>query len=372
MADNFPNPMLPQKVLMTADTVGGVWTYSMELIRALAKFNIQVELATMGVPLSATQWKEVRSLPNCNIHQSTYKLEWMDDPWKDVDKAGEWLMEINAKLVPDLVHLNNYCHGNISWYTPTLMVCHSCVQSWWQSVKSEPAPATYESYAARVKKGLKAVDVVVAPSKVMMDIAEELYGPFIESKVIYNGRDSNGFKPASKKEQIFSMGRLWDEAKNISALVDIAPDLQWPVMIAGDNNMAGKSTHLDQKNTFYLGNIDQDKVQKVLSETAIYVMPARYEPFGLSVLEAALSGCALVLGDIPSLREIWGDAALYVNPDDKKAMMLKISGLIENESLRKEMSKKAYSRAAAYSVNKMADEYTTLYAQLLKHREAVV
>ncbi len=32
-------------------------------------------------------------------------------------------------------------------------------------------------------------------------------------------------------------------------------------------------------------------------------LPARYEPFGLSVLEAALSGCALVLGDIPSLRE---------------------------------------------------------------------
>ncbi|MEB3829625.1 glycosyltransferase [Phormidium sp. CCY1219] len=51
------------------------------------------------------------------------------------------------------------------------------------------------------------------------------------------------------------------------------------------------------------------------ARAAIYAFPARYEPFGLSVLEAALSGCALVLGDIPRLREMWGDAAVFANPD---------------------------------------------------------
>ena len=56
------------------------------------------------------------------------------------------------------------------------------------------------------------------------------------------------------------------------------------------------------------------------ARASIYALPARYEPFGLSALEAALSGCALVLGDIPSLREVWGDAALFVAPDDTDAL----------------------------------------------------
>ncbi|HYO60185.1 MAG TPA: glycosyltransferase family 1 protein, partial [Archangium sp.] len=40
---------------MTADTVGGVWTYALELCRALAGDGVQVELATLGAPLSPAQ-----------------------------------------------------------------------------------------------------------------------------------------------------------------------------------------------------------------------------------------------------------------------------------------------------------------------------
>ena len=57
-----------------------------------------------------------------------------------------------------------------------------------------------------------------------------------------------------------------------------------------------------------LGSLSPRALAAWLARAAIYCLPARYEPFGLSVLEAALSGCALVLGDIPSLREIWDDA----------------------------------------------------------------
>ena len=53
---------------------------------------------------------------------------------------------------------------------------------------------------------------------------------------------------------------------------------------------------------------------------AIYALPARYEPFRLEVLEAAAPGCALVLGDIASLRELWDGAALFVAPDDDRAL----------------------------------------------------
>ena len=64
----------------------------------------------------------------------------------------------------------------------------------------------------------------------------------------------------------------------------------------------------------------QTRCQRGIARAAIYALPAHYEPFGLSILEAAMSGCALVLGDIPSLREIWGDAAVFVHPDNRDAV----------------------------------------------------
>ena len=61
-------------------------------------------------------------------------------------------------------------------------------------------------------------------------------------------------------------------------------------------------------------------MSKWLRRASIYAFPAKYEPFGLSVLEAALARCALVLGDTQSLREIWRDAAIYVPPDSAERL----------------------------------------------------
>lgn len=88
------------------------------------------------------------------------------------------------------------------------------------------------------------------------------------------------------------------------------------------------------------------------AHAAIYALPARYEPFGLSALEAGLSGCALVLGDIPSLREIWGDAALFVPPDDA-ALHAVLMELIGDAAQREQLGWRA--RALQFSAQHMAD-----------------
>jgi glycogen(starch) synthase len=91
------NKISPFRILMTADTVGGVWTYSLELIRSLGT-QVKVALATMGAPLSKSQHAEIAALPNVELHESSYKLEWMENPWDDITAAGNWLMEINAEI----------------------------------------------------------------------------------------------------------------------------------------------------------------------------------------------------------------------------------------------------------------------------------
>jgi len=169
----MPEPTL--SVLMTADAMGGVWTYAMELASELAARGVTVALATMGDRPTEAQVKRAKAIPGLTLFESEFKLEWMDDSWADVAAAGGWLLRLAADWQPDLVQLNGYVHGALPWPAPTLMVGHSCVLSWWQAVKSEAAPATWTRYQTAVARGLHAADLVVtAGGGGSPDVAERL------------------------------------------------------------------------------------------------------------------------------------------------------------------------------------------------------
>jgi glycosyltransferase involved in cell wall biosynthesis len=117
-----------------------------------------------------------------------------------------------------------------------------------------------------------------------------------------------------------------------------------------------------------LGSLSFREIADTLSRASIYVLPAKYEPFGLTVLEAALSGCALVLGDIPSLREIWKDNAIYVKPGNEKSLTDAINFLIKDDDFREEIAEKAQKHSKNFSVNKMCAEYLSLYSALISNQ----
>jgi glycosyltransferase involved in cell wall biosynthesis len=359
------------KVLMTADTVGGVWTYALDLMSALQPFDVQWVLATMGAPLSSEQWQQVAALPHVEVEESTFRLEWMDEPWPDVERAGEWLLQLEARHAPDVVHLNGFVHGQLPWQAPVLVVGHSCVLSWWQAVRKDALPASWATYRQQVTRGLHGAGWVVAPTQAMLDTLHHNYGRLNNAQVVYNGRDGRAFQPQSKASFIFAAGRLWDEAKNIAALDAVAHELTWPVLVAGDASHPNGGRH-DSPHLRMLGRLQADELAQHMATAAIYCLPARYEPFGLSALEAGLCGCSLVLGDIPSLREVWGEAALFVEPDDPAALTRTLRRLCEDEALRHEMGKRALERAQGFTLTRMAAEYLDGYHELLQNpaREA--
>lgn len=344
----------PKSVLMTTDTVGGVWTYSVELAAALGARGVEVYLAAMGGFPSGAQLAQVASLPNVQLFESAYKLEWMPEPWDDVRRAGDWLLGIEARYTPDLIHLNNYAQGDLDWCAPVLVVGHSCVLSWWEAVHGIAAPPEWTSYAARVRQGLRAARLVAAPSHAMLATLNAHYGPFRETAVIPNGRDTRLFNPGAKEPFLLAAGRLWDEAKNVSALIGVAAQIPWPVRLAGE-----PGERIRHNNVQYLGQLSSEAVADQMAQASIYALPARYEPFGLSVLEAALSGCALVLGDIPSLRENWSEAALFVSSQNDLRHALGL--LIENELLRTRLANAALRRAASFTPERMVNAYLDAY-----------
>jgi glycosyltransferase involved in cell wall biosynthesis len=119
-----------------------------------------------------------------------------------------------------------------------------------------------------------------------------------------------------------------------------------------------------------VGRLSSNDLAAWYARAAIYALPACYEPFWLSALEAALSGCALVLGDIPSLREVWADAAVFVPPNEPKRLESALRELIETPSLRERMAELARSRARNYTPVRMASEYMASYKLALERAEA--
>jgi glycogen(starch) synthase len=352
-----------RRVLITTDAVGGVWTYTLELARAMPE--VRFTAAVLGPEPEDGMRRDADDVANLRVVHIGGRLEWMDDPWDDVEIAAVPLLKLAEEVRPDVVHLNDYSSGALPWEAPVLVAGHSCVLSWWEAVKGEPAPEKYGEYRRRVTRGLRGADAVVAPSAWMLSELGRIYGPVPRPVVIHNGTGERAMERRARgalaRPVVLCAGRLWDEAKNLSLLLRVAPLLDAEVRIAGDAGelgpVAGASRHL--------GVLPRRELLRQMADADIFVHPARYEPFGLAPLEAAVQGCALVLGDIPSLREVWGDAAVFVDPRDEHGLRCAIEALSDaGARARARWARAAWERAARYSRAALAAGYRGLYASL--------
>lgn len=354
------------RVLMTADPVGGVWSYALELCAALALDDVRVSLVTLGGEPSREQLGQLARLANVELFPSAYRLEWMPQPWDDLKRAGEWLLSLERALRPDLIHLNHLVHADLPWNAPVLTVGHSCVLSWWAAVRRTPIPAEWREYRLWVTRSLRAARCVVAPTRAILAELQRHYGPFRASVVIHNARDPHRYETRTKERLILSAGRVWDPAKNVETLLAVAPEVPAPMFIAGATRSpcGGSDVQIDasQLPSVTLGShLCPERLAEYYARAAIYALPARYEPFGLTALEAALSGCALVLGDIPTLREVWADAARYVSPDDREGLRDALNEMLADEAARAAWARRALVRARRFSPERFARGYLSLY-----------
>ena len=339
---------------MTTDAVGGVWTNCEELRAQLANRDVEVVLATLG-PAPP---------PDPRSPHLACRLEWQPDPWDDVRDSGSRLLELAAEVGADLVHLNGFAHGARRWPVPVVVAAHSCVLSWHAAVRGRPAGPEWERYRENVAAGLRGADAVVAPTGAMRAALREHYGFDHRCRVIPNGVSPHpeaGGRSA-RAQLVLGAGRLWDEAKGLATLDAAAARIPWPVALAGEpGTAAARHAHL-------LGVLPRNELRALMGRAAIFAHPARYEPFGLVVLEAALAGCALVLGDIPSLRERWEGAAVFVPPGDADALAAACNRIVEDGDLRRRLAASAGSTAQRHDAATMADEYVRLYERLAERR----
>ena len=359
----------PARVMLTTDAVGGVWRYCLELAQGFSARGAAVTVVVMGPPADDGQRAEAHA---CGVElvDTALPLDWLAGNADDVQAAAGELASLARQLGSDTVQLHTPAFAaGAAWPVPVIAMAHSCVGTWWRAVRGNmPLPPDLAWRAACVARGLAAADTVIAPSHAFAAALRAAYGSEYPVLAIPNGRHSMPLR-RDPQPQALTAGRLWDEAKNIAVLDAAAAGLEYPVRAAGP--VRGPN---GARSTFHhlrlLGALDDAQLAREYARAAVFVSPARYEPFGLAVLEAGQAGVALVLSDIPSFRELWDGAAVFVHPDDSAGLRLVLRRLLDSPPRCAALGEAARTRAAEYAAERMIDSTWNVHRNLWRARTA--
>jgi len=370
------------RVLVTADTFSGVWTYSRELVSGLVTHGAQVTLVSFGeIPLPhQTAWMD--GLHGLEYHPTAFRLDWMQEGESDYHAAQDYLCAVVRDTRPDFLHLNQLSFGALPVATPRVVVAHGDLITWWQSIHGhDPAPSAWiKWYRETIIAGMQRADAVVSTSRWMEQTLRAAYGKAFEGYVIAAGRNPIYFNPfVTKEESVLAIGRLWDTGKQVSLLTQHSHAL--PVCIVGADSpipvpslpiRADVRVSTGEHEISVKGAQTESQLRSLYSKSTIFAATSRYEPTGLASIEAAFSRCALVANDTEVYREMWGDAALYFERNNAESLSVVLAQLDEDRELTRLYGTRAYNRARErFTARRMVDDYMRLYRRLRTARTAV-
>ncbi|MCW2316185.1 glycosyltransferase involved in cell wall biosynthesis [Rhodoblastus acidophilus] len=359
---------LPLNLFMTTDAVGGVFTYALDLARALAPMGVRTTLAVLGPGLSEAQFAAAQAIEGVELRETGLPLDWLTRSPEETSAAAGRVAALARASRADLVHLNSPTYALADFSAPVVCAVHSCVASWLLAVEDAPLAGDFLWRTRMLRDALSRADAVLCPTRAYAAVLSDLYriAPF----VVHNGRSAPppryGGGPAA---YALSAGRLWDRGKNAATLDSAAAAMRVPLRLAGPcGGPDGCGERFSARHARLLGPLDSAVLRQMLAERPIFVSAAIYEPFGLSALEAAQAGCPLVLSDIETFRELWHGAALFVPPRLPRGFADAVNQIADDPALRTRMGEAATARAADYSATAMAEATAAIYRSALARR----
>ncbi len=310
---------LPRRVLMTADAVGGVWHYALELARGLTGSDVEVVLAVLGPPPAPEQELAAAAIDGLTLVHGGFALEWMPGAERDLDAPARGSSSWRSAFAPDLIHLNGFAHATLPWRAPTVVVAHSCVLSWWRAVHGVDAPAEWAELppadACGTARGRPrgGADAAHSWSSCRRSMAP------CDARCRSGTAARRSSRPATRQGAADLRGRagLGQRQEPASARGDSAP-----ARLAARHRRRRRAAARRWRG-------------RAMARAAVRRLRCGAGTPGhrRSSCRRATSrsgsrrsrrpwrGCALVLGDIPTLRELWDGAALFVPPDDPEELV---------------------------------------------------
>ena len=176
-------------------------------------------------------------------------------------------------------------------------------------------------------------------------------------EIIYNGSPAKNVSPTKKGNYLLVIGNARPR-KNLERLLEAfflmlekKPDLKLIISGKCDERMEeiiGKTRKQTNENLKFTGFVSEEEKRKLMTEAAILVFPSLYEGFGIPIVEAGACGTPVACSDIPSFREIAGEAAIFFNPLDKNDIAEKILSLLDSPKKLQDLSELGKVNAARF------------------------
>ena len=361
------------RLLMTTDVKSEVWDYSLTLSKALLKhINAEILMISMGGNPTDSQKKQLEDL-NIEFQFTDFSSDFsIDDKVNPDDSKIKTIFESSIKSFnPHIVHLN---HGypDFDFDKPCVFACHANILNkklWNDSInRYSPLHKNLLNYKQIINKSLNNADIIIAPSRFFAENIVKTFNFTKGIKIIYNGIDYKPHSCLKESPTLVTFGNMSDNIKHINLLLNMAyrlPD-NIKIKIIGDSQFDRKLP----KNVEFLKNLSNFDLQEVYKNSSIYLALSNYESNGLSSMQAAYSGCAILANDIPACKELWGDCAYIFDRDDQNSLMRCINNLVENPNLLEITSRNCQAKAlSVFNSKRMAYEYINLYKNILKKHQ---
>ncbi len=228
------------------------------------------------------------------------------------------------------------------------------------------------AYKLVIKRAVKYAKKIIVPSNSTKEEAiDHLKIPEKKINVIY---EASELKPANIKSKTLNkkyflyVGNAYPH-KNLSSLIyafnkisKSYPDLT--LVLVGQKDYFYQRLEKENKSDkiIFYGKASDRQLANFYSNAIALVMPSLMEGFGLPVLEAMSLKCLVVASNIPSIREIASDSAIYFKPEDPNDIKETMKSVyLNNKKYREEKLETAFKRSQKYSWKKTAIETLNIY-----------
>ncbi len=324
-------------------------------------FEICNKLYEMGVDFYVVTPKEINSEYKCSFR--TVKCGNLSTHlWEQID-LPRYLKKNSSPL---LVSFSGCGPFN---YTNQIITIHDVSYEVHPEWFSKSFFRYYHFMMPRIAKKSHAVITVSEFSKREI---KDVYGLPDEKIYVVNGaipHRSNlsdeeilQYEPESTAGRYILTVSSMDPRKNFVRLVeafDKLKDKSVKLYIIGMQFKAFNTPDLQKlvgENVVMPGYVDDEQLHQLYRDALFSIYPSLYEGFGFPPLESMSYGCPVIASDIPALKEVSGEAALYANPMDIDDMVEKMNHLVEDDILRQQLKRKGLEQVKKYSWDRSAEK----------------
>jgi glycosyltransferase involved in cell wall biosynthesis len=220
-------------------------------------------------------------------------------------------------------------------------------------------PSWYSPTYARLQRALlpriaRRARTVITVSEFSRSELRELLQ--VDAHVVYGGVDPRfnpGAEPVAHPRPYVLTVASQTARKNLSALVPVAKEID--VLVAGGHRPQF-AAEAGLEGLTLLGHVPDEQLPGLYTGAEAFVLPSRYEGFGLPVLEAMASGTPVLAANTGALPETCGGAARLVDGDWATA----VADLLGDHAAREDLRRKGLERAAAFTWERTADAVDAL------------